>query len=59
MTKVLTTDNLSKKYGLLKVLNAVSLSVEKGSIFGILGPNGSGKTTTLSILLDVTQQESG
>ena len=59
MTKVLTTDNLSKKYGLLKVLNGVSLSVEKGSIFGILGPNGSGKTTTLSILLDVIPQESG
>ena len=59
MTNILRTDKLSKKYGNLQVLNGVSLSVEKGAIFGILGPNGSGKTTTLSILLDVIPQESG
>lgn len=59
MTNILRTDKLSKKYGNLQVLNGVSLSVEKGAIFGILGPNGSGKTTTLSILLDVIPQEAG
>jgi ABC-2 type transport system ATP-binding protein len=59
MTNILTTTNLSKKYGNRQVLNNVSLSVEKGCIFGLLGPNGSGKTTTLSILLDIIEQDSG
>lgn len=59
MTKVLTTDQLSKSYGKLQVLKGLSLEVEQGSVFGILGPNGSGKTTTLGILLDVIPQNSG
>ena len=59
MTKVLTTDQLSKSYGRLQVLKGLSLEVEQGSVFGILGPNGSGKTTTLGILLDVIPQNSG
>ncbi|MEI7420556.1 MAG: ATP-binding cassette domain-containing protein [Prolixibacteraceae bacterium] len=59
MTKVLTTDKLSKSYGKLQVLKGLSLEVEQGSVFGILGPNGSGKTTTLGILLDVIPQNSG
>jgi ABC-2 type transport system ATP-binding protein len=59
MTHVLTTTNLSKKYGSMQVLNNISLAVEKGSVFGLLGPNGSGKTTTLSILLDIIPQDSG
>jgi ABC-2 type transport system ATP-binding protein len=59
MTKVLNTYNLSKKYGSLQVLKEVSLEVEKGSVFGLLGPNGSGKTTTLGILLDVIPQNAG
>ncbi len=40
-------------------LNQLDLEVEKGSVFGILGPNGSGKTTTLGILLDVVRPNSG
>jgi ABC-type multidrug transport system ATPase subunit len=59
MTKVLNTYKLSKKYGSLQVLKDVSLEVEKGSVFGLLGPNGSGKTTTLGILLDVIPQNEG
>ncbi len=59
MTNVLTTHKLSKRYGDFQVLNDISLEVEKGSVFGILGPNGSGKTTTLSILLDIIPQNSG
>ncbi len=51
--------NLSKSYGRLKALDSLSLTVEKGSIFGILGPNGSGKTTTLGILLDIIKADSG
>jgi len=57
--KILEIRNLSKSYGRLKALNSLSLTVEKGSVFGILGPNGSGKTTTLGILLDIIKPDSG
>lgn len=43
----------------MKALNELSLKVEKGTIFGILGPNGSGKTTTLGILLGVLRASGG
>ncbi len=56
---VLEIRNLSKTYGRLKALDSLSLSVEKGSVFGILGPNGSGKTTTLGILLDIIKPDKG
>lgn len=59
MEKVLITNKLSKRYGTLEVLKDLSLEVTRGSIFGLLGPNGSGKTTTLGILLDVIPQNSG
>ncbi len=59
MTKVLNTYNLTKKYGSLQVLKEVSLEIEKGSVFGLLGPNGSGKTTTLGIILDIIPQNKG
>jgi ABC-type multidrug transport system ATPase subunit len=57
--EILHISNLSKSYGHLKALDSLSLKVEKGSVFGILGPNGSGKTTTLGILLDIIKPDSG
>ena len=51
MTVVLKVDNLSKHFGSLKAVNKLSFEVKKGSVFGILGPNGSGKTTTLGMLV--------
>ncbi len=57
--EILEIRNLSKSYGRLKALDSLSLKVEKGSIFGILGPNGSGKTTTLGILLDIIKPDRG
>lgn len=59
MQKILSTDGLSKNYGTLKALDKLSITVHKGDVFGILGPNGSGKTTTLGILLGVTNATSG
>lgn len=59
MDKVLTINNLHKKYGKIQAVNNLTLSINKGSIFGILGPNGSGKTTTLGIILDVINADSG
>jgi len=41
---------LSKKFGSLTAVNDVSLSIRKGELFGLLGPNGSGKTTTVRLL---------
>ena len=59
MSFILTTQNLSKKYGRIQALNNVSLQVPKGSVFGLLGPNGSGKTTLLSIILQVLHANEG
>ncbi len=56
---ILSIQNLSKQYGTLAALSGVSFSIEKGSVFGILGPNGSGKTTTLGIVLGVINSSGG
>lgn len=57
--EVLTIENLTKVYGKLRALDQLSISIEKGNIYGILGPNGSGKTTTLGIILDAINATSG
>ncbi len=59
MSSVLQINNLTKFYGDIVAVNDVSFEVESESIFGILGPNGSGKTTTLGIILDVIRANSG
>ncbi len=59
MNNVLTIRNLCKNYGRIQAVNDLSLEIEKGSIFGILGPNGSGKTTTLGLILDVINRTRG
>jgi len=56
---VLEINAISKSYGKIKALDAVSFSIPQGSVFGLLGPNGSGKTTMLSIILDVLQADEG
>ncbi|MGN6340866.1 MAG: ABC transporter ATP-binding protein [Ginsengibacter sp.] len=56
---ILTVENLSKSYGRIQALKNVSFSVPEGTVFGILGPNGSGKTTTLGTITDILQPTSG
>lgn len=56
---VLDIQHLSKSYGRIKALDDLSLTIEAGQVYGILGPNGSGKTTTLGIILDILKPDSG
>jgi ABC-2 type transport system ATP-binding protein len=51
--------NVSKSFGLNKVVDDASFEVEDGEIFGLLGPNGAGKTTIIRILLDIFTPDSG
>ena len=53
MTTVLQINQLTKHFGRIKAVQELDLNIEKGQVFGILGPNGSGKTTTLGMLLGV------
>jgi len=51
--------NLSKYYGSTKAVNGISLSIGKGELFGLLGPNGSGKTTIIKVLTGQIKPTSG
>ena len=59
MEKVLSIQGISKKYGRIQAVDCLFIEIQKGQIFGLLGPNGSGKTTTLSILLDLVRNDAG
>ncbi len=50
MTTILDAQNLSKTYGEVAAVDHVSISVKEGALFGLLGPNGSGKTTMIKML---------
>jgi ABC-2 type transport system ATP-binding protein len=53
------TQGLTKSYGKVQALRGVDLEVRRGEIFGFLGPNGSGKTTTIRCLLDLIRPDGG
>lgn len=59
MEKILTVNNLTKKFGFLTAVDDLSFTIEKGNVYGILGPNGSGKSTTLGIVLNVVNKTKG
>jgi ABC-2 type transport system ATP-binding protein len=56
---ILKADNIEKNYFNKKALNGISLEVKKGRIVGLLGPNGSGKTTFLKIAAGILRQSRG
>ncbi len=56
---ILEIRNLTKKYRSITAVNGLSLDVHKGSVYGILGPNGSGKTTTLGMVTGIIMPNDG
>jgi ABC-type multidrug transport system ATPase subunit len=56
---VLETSELTKRYGDVVAVDHLSLRVPRGGVFGFLGPNGSGKTTTMGMLLGLVHPTSG
>ncbi len=56
---ILEIRDLSKSYRSVKAVKKLTLSIEQGQAYGLLGPNGSGKTTTLSILTGILRQDTG
>ena len=59
MEHIIETESLTKHFGDLTAVNAVTLNVRKGSLFGLLGPNGSGKTTMIKMLTGQILPSSG
>ncbi|HKY50430.1 MAG TPA: ABC transporter ATP-binding protein [Candidatus Limnocylindria bacterium] len=56
---VIETSALTKRYGEVVAVNDLTLRVPRGGVFGFLGPNGSGKTTTMGMLLGLVHPSSG
>ena len=56
---LLRTEHLTKDYGRFRALDDLNLEVAAGEVFGLLGPNGSGKTTALRLLLGFLRPTAG
>lgn len=59
MKEILTIKGLSKSYKNVRAIQNLDLQIREGQAYGILGPNGSGKTTTLSIVTGIIRQDRG
>lgn len=56
---VITTSELTRRFGRIAAVNGISLAVPRGSVYGFLGPNGAGKTTTIRMLLGLLRPDGG
>ena len=56
---VLEIENVTKTFGDFTAVDSISLSIRKGSIFGLIGPNGAGKTTTIRMIMNIIAPDSG
>ena len=59
MSDIVTTHQLSKRYGDRQVVHDVDLRIPEGVVYGFLGPNGAGKSTTMKMLLSLIRPSSG
>lgn len=59
MSEIIKTNNLTKQYGNLAAVKDLSITVEKGEIYGFIGLNGAGKTTTIRMLLGMIKPTTG
>ncbi|MDT4912834.1 MAG: type transport system ATP-binding protein, partial [Pseudonocardiales bacterium] len=53
----IASTGLTKRFGPLAAVDGIDLAVPQGSVYGFLGPNGSGKTTTLRVLLGLIRAD--
>jgi ABC-type multidrug transport system ATPase subunit len=56
---ILQTHELKKYFGKVRAVDGVSLKISQGDVYGFLGPNGSGKTTTISMILGLLHPTAG
>jgi ABC-type multidrug transport system ATPase subunit len=56
---IIETSNLTKKFGKFLAVDQVNIQVPKGGIYGFLGPNGTGKSTTIRMLLGLIKETKG
>ncbi|NQU17599.1 MAG: ABC transporter ATP-binding protein [Candidatus Saganbacteria bacterium] len=59
MARAIESENLTKKFDRLVAVDRLSINIEPGEIFGLVGPDGSGKTTTIRLLSTAMEQSSG
>ncbi|MCZ6538681.1 MAG: ATP-binding cassette domain-containing protein [Chloroflexi bacterium] len=59
MAYALEIEGLTKRFGDKTVVDGISFTVDEGDVFGFLGPNGSGKTTTIRVVLDILKADAG
>ncbi len=59
MDKIITIDNLTKKYKETLAIDDLSIEIEKGKVVGLLGPNGSGKSTLLKLIVGLLKKDAG
>jgi ABC-type multidrug transport system ATPase subunit len=59
MTDAIQADGLARSFGATRALDGIDLTVPTGTVLGLLGPNGSGKTTTVRILATLLAPSSG
>jgi len=59
MSTVVSLDRISKSYEQKIAVRELSLQIEEGTMFGLLGPNGSGKTSSIRMMIGITVPDSG
>lgn len=59
ISNIVEIENLTKDYGELTAVDNLSLNIREGEVFGLLGPNGSGKTTTINCMLSLINYNRG